>query len=1326
MKILFVSIINYFVFVSVSLFVFVSFIDAQQRISTPSPTLDDGRFKLTAPIIGVGSSIISQNAEFTIPLSLSVESGEPNVDTTGQATNVAFFGSNKENVNNDAYRGQFGFGIVFNSEDFEVVSVKLKNGSEALPFGGNIESSPGVPIPNPFSLPTGTDTTSVPLNTLKDFPSYATLDDIYNQQAAGAALLYSVFEYSQANDQFVCPKYDIFADEADFDTFKNADNKVVCVGVEYTNQIDGTNVPGIAKPLLFENTIDPIEITLKYIGTSQSTIRPFAALPSTFIDADDINRADKCNDLAGIGGRTDGPDGISNNADDVHYCQDFVYPWGTSKGTTIPKTSALNSVDTRTGIQYAEYVDYTFGPNVAPTLTGPTYVQSDDSNLVSNEFYNSINAKIVVSDANGSQSQVASYKTVDTAAECDTNDVTVTPFGNSISLVATSSSVTNAVREGVFTLSDDALNGKYLCIKISDSLGAAKTIVSSNAISSLDTTSPTVAFGSPVFTGGSIQSSDANESYVEIPIKINNGTDGTSASLNAQDEMTIAVSGGCSLPSIYSNASPGLSLLEPSGNPLALKYTTDPTNISGAAGLKFRFALSSGSYNCTLSVTDRAGNSGTLQIPSFTFSRQATLVTDITASLVSKTLTVGFNDETFADAHTVEFSSIPFAETTCNEALFNSGLKEDPYSASAYEIDYPSGGSVAARSGEYIFASEAVEESKLCVRVTDTTESSNPVYLATPVSVSAGSIELAPSFKIISFVPTITYTKKAKFTVKVDQPVTVGISEVGCNGAEISPTSIDAAQRNTDVEFTISGPSNSDLMEDTTYDCSVLLTGTDVVGSSTFSPSNGTATSPDGNTSIANGSFYVVGGASISSLTVTPDTGTNTSDGITNIRNLSVSIAYAAAESGDKAEVKVTDSNGTEIIKKEKTANAIGQDTFITSISLPTDGTYTITPTAISLTSGTRLAGTSQSWTVDTVSPTFDIELTDATIGNDFRGTTYFPNTDGSNYRLTNVSSGGTNGSAIESVTLNYPGGVARTGTLSGNNYSFPASPSIAQGSKVLTYTVTDVAGNSTSTTKNVVIDTVAPTSSQTSDISVKNGRAPSFDLLVNHNQVIEETLMATFAGTGSKCSGLSLKNTILGSGTTEETYKISLRGATGSYTGCTILLADRAGNSFLNAIPLSNFRITSGGGGGGRPGGAARAPLFKLSDLSSVARIQNNVSKEYKLGNSDQLIKRVQIALNNTECKVSTSGAGSRGKETEYFGQRTRNAIICYQAKNGLVQTGTLNKATYAKLLEVPQTSSANIREKQIMVLRAEIVRVTKMIIDLLEKRIKDKKRKS
>ena len=88
---------------------------------------------------------------------------------------------------------------------------------------------------------------------------------------------------------------------------------------------------------------------------------------------------------------------------------------------------------------------------------------------------------------------------------------------------------------------------------------------------------------------------------------------------------------------------------------------------------------------------------------------------------------------------------------------------------------------------------------------------------------------------------------------------------------------------------------------------------------------------------------------------------------------------------------------------------------------------------------------------------------------------------------------------------------------------------------------------------------------------------------------------------------------------------------------------------------------------------------------------IPAGITATYSLSDSHSDIRAAQILLNQTTCTVATTGAGSPGNETAYFGNLTENALKCFQGTQGLTQDGILTPALYQILLSVAQGGSSS-----------------------------------
>ena len=271
-----------------------------------------------------------------------------------------------------------------------------------------------------------------------------------------------------------------------------------------------------------------------------------------------------------------------------------------------------------------------------------------------------------------------------------------------------------------------------------------------------------------------------------------------------------------------------------------------------------------------------------------------------------------------------------------------------------------------------------------------------------------------------------------------------------------------------------------------------------------------------------------------------------------------------------------------------------------------------------------------------------------------------------------------------------------------------------------------DVAGNSGSAqafnTGGVILDTTAPSNSAGSlsgPSSAKTNKTVSFSGTTNDLAVGAGDYVVLTAGTEEVGQSDAFADDADGGVSWTVSFSAGKVGK-GSNT-LTAYYYDAAGNRTTDASPptavlsvkSSGGGVRSGGSGSGRKGTshATTAPVWgdgediiigqtEGSEATETTEVTETVEKKkkqkivrvpipkqitgsYRLGDSARAVYGAQVLLNQTaDCQVAKSGPGSQGKETQYFGARTRDAIECYQASIGLAVTGVLTSALYNHLV--------------------------------------------
>ena len=157
----------------------------------------------------------------------------------------------------------------------------------------------------------------------------------------------------------------------------------------------------------------------------------------------------------------------------------------------------------------------------------------------------------------------------------------------------------------------------------------------------------------------------------------------------------------------------------------------------------------------------------------------------------------------------------------------------------------------------------------------------------------------------------------------------------------------------------------------------------------------------------------------------------------------------------------------------------------------------------------------------------------------------------------------------------------------------------------------------------------------------------------------------------------------------TGQSHTFTVSAPKGVYDNCTVRVVDGAGNE-TSDVTIPSFKVrgsSSGTVGGTRAMSAPRFPGSPThdalpSDTTVLSQVETITGRTlFSPGQRDDRIRAMQVALNDTSCKVATTGIGSPGNESSYFGERTKGALACYQQQEGLPVTGNYDMATHISL---------------------------------------------
>jgi peptidoglycan hydrolase-like protein with peptidoglycan-binding domain len=220
--------------------------------------------------------------------------------------------------------------------------------------------------------------------------------------------------------------------------------------------------------------------------------------------------------------------------------------------------------------------------------------------------------------------------------------------------------------------------------------------------------------------------------------------------------------------------------------------------------------------------------------------------------------------------------------------------------------------------------------------------------------------------------------------------------------------------------------------------------------------------------------------------------------------------------------------------------------------------------------------------------------------------------------------------------------------------YSFTSTPSSCSSGNLYTtpinvissttiYTLAcDTYGNSTSNSFNYTIN-----------ISVSGATASPVQGTYNNSQQVvlssdnNNTIRYSFTSTPSSCSSGILYTT-----------PINITSDTTIYT----LTCDNYGNSTPNSF-IYIIKVKSATSG-------ITAQGIK-NNLRNMGHPTTPLTKNLKQGMTSDEVKILQVFLNKKGYIVSSSGNGSLGNETNYFGEKTRQALMLFQKNNGLTPDG-------------------------------------------------------
>ncbi len=135
-----------------------------------------------------------------------------------------------------------------------------------------------------------------------------------------------------------------------------------------------------------------------------------------------------------------------------------------------------------------------------------------------------------------------------------------------------------------------------------------------------------------------------------------------------------------------------------------------------------------------------------------------------------------------------------------------------------------------------------------------------------------------------------------------------------------------------------------------------------------------------------------------------------------------------------------------------------------------------------------------------------------------------------------------------------------------------------------------------------------------------------------------------------------------------------------------------------------------------------ASAPRERTTRVVPIQRIPAgfNFARDIRERATGELVRNLQIVLNaDPATRITGSGGGAPGNETNYFGPGTRDAVIRFQKKHGIAATGFVGAQTRAKINELIRGGVTIVEEKEkdLTPLRARFMEVVKRLESVRER---------